>query len=76
MRYTIDDIERILKFKSWSKKRKVDQLLEFNALLSSDLGIDTTTRERLATKRKSKQILQAIKTVDPELGTSFLQHWD
>ena len=31
MAYTIDDIEKITEFKSWSKKRKVDALLEIDA---------------------------------------------
>ena len=40
MPYTIDDIEKIMAYTSWSKKRKVDTLLAIDADLYCNLDFN------------------------------------
>ena len=45
MSYNIDDIEKILNFTSWSKKRKIDTLFEIDADLYCNLGSESSKTE-------------------------------
>ena len=63
MAYTIDDIEKITEFKSWSKKRKVDALLEIDADLYCNLGKESTKTEIENIKIQSRKIYRLIKKV-------------
>jgi len=74
--YTIDDLEKILNFKTWSNKSKIDELLMIDARIYASLGSDSTKSEIDEAKRKSKKIYRAIKEVDHEMGHSFLELMD
>ena len=56
MGYTIDDIEKIAEFKSWSKKRKIDTLLEIDADLYCNLGMESSRTEVESVKIQSRKI--------------------
>ena len=68
MSYNIDDIEKILNFTSWSKKRKIDTLFEIDADLYCNLGSDSNKTEVDKVHKQSRRIYKAIKTIDEYTG--------
>lgn len=76
MEYTLQDIDRIIEFKSWSTKQKVDELLRIDASMYCSLGTDSTASERAQVKRNSQKIYRAIKKVDDVLGSIFIADVD
>jgi hypothetical protein len=74
MKYTFDDIEKIIEFKSWSKKRKVDTLLAIDADLYCNLGIESSKTERENVKTRSRKIYRLIKTIDEYSGKLLLRN--
>ena len=38
--YTINDIEKILNFKTWDDKKKIDELLRIDARIYAHQGVD------------------------------------
>jgi CRISPR/Cas system CSM-associated protein Csm2 small subunit len=74
--YTINDIEKILNFKKWDDKKKIDELLRIDARIYAHQGIDSTKSEKEENKIKSRKIYRAIKQIDKPLGDSFLQLMD
>jgi len=72
MEYTYDDVEKVINFSSWSDKKKIDELFRIDCYMYTNLGIDSTDRERKAVERKSKYIYQAIKKIDPQLGEKLM----
>ena len=42
MAYSVEDIDKILGFTSWSDKRKIEKLLEIDADLYCNLGKEST----------------------------------
>jgi CRISPR/Cas system CSM-associated protein Csm2 small subunit len=74
--YTINDIEKILNFKTWDDKKKIDELLQIDARIYANQGIDSTKVEKENGKIKSRKIYKAIKEIDKPLGDSFLQLMD
>ena len=73
MSYNIDDIEKILGFTSWSKKRKIESLLEIDADLYCNLGSDSNKTEIENVKKQSRKIYKAIKTIDEYTGRLLLR---
>ena len=69
-------IDKILNYKTYSIKRKIDSLLEMDANLYCNLGIDSTKGERQEAKKSSKQIYIAIRTLDKDMGNKLLYHMD
>tara|TARA_Y100000052_G_scaffold27584_1_gene36874 strand:+ start:2964 stop:3197 length:234 start_codon:yes stop_codon:yes gene_type:complete len=76
MKYNYDDIEKIAEFKSWSEKRKIDELLRIDCIMYTNMGSDSTKKERLDTKKRSRSIYRLIQKINPEVGKSFLYHMD
>ena len=76
MKYKYEDIEKILEFKSWPEKKKIDELLRIDCTMYTNMGIDSSKKERLETKRRSKSIYKIIQKLNPEVGKSFLYHLD
>jgi len=76
MRYRFEDIEKILEFKTWTNKDKIDKLLEIDCSLYAHLGIDSTKSEREEVKKKSIVIYRTIKTIDKKLGDELLYSED
>ncbi len=74
MGYTIDDIEKIAAFTSWSKRKKVDTLLEIDADLYCNMGSDTSKTERDNIKIQSRKIYRLIKTIDEYTGKLLLRN--
>jgi hypothetical protein len=72
MIYTIDDIDKIIDFKTWSAQDKIDELLRIDCKQYTNLGIDSTKTEVELTKRNSRKIYRLIKSVDKEMGEYFL----
>jgi|TARA_B100000902_G_C27021197_1_gene769665 hypothetical protein len=73
MSYNIDDIEKILGFTSWSKKRKIEYLLEIDADLYCNLGVESSKTEVENVKKQSRKIYRAIKTIDEYTGRLLLR---
>ena len=65
-----------MSYKTWSKKRKTDKLLEMDAILYTNLGTDSTKEEKNEAKRSSLIIYRAIKEIDPLLGFYLLYSKD
>jgi len=45
MDYTNNDIEKIVQFKTWTDKQKIDELLRIDAAMYCALGTDSTASE-------------------------------
>jgi hypothetical protein len=69
-------IDKILNYKTYTNKMKIDSLLEIDCNNYANLGIDSTKAEKLQIKKNSKQIYRAIKQLDERLGNSLLQAMD
>ena len=69
-------IEKILGYKTWTDKKKIDSLLEYDCSMYTRLGLDSTKTERTEVKRKSKLIYRAIGRVNESMGKKFLYYMD
>lgn len=69
-------IDKILNYKTLSDKSKISRLLELDSSLYANLGIDSTKKEKQEVKKQSRQIYQAIKTLDAATGDQFLRAMD
>jgi hypothetical protein len=69
-------IEKILNYKTYSIRRKIDSLLEIDANIYCNLGSDSTKSERLEAKRQSTAIYRAIRKLDKNTGDRFLYYLD
>lgn len=76
MRYTYNDIEKFMKFKTWTDKQKIDKLLEIDCGLYAHLGTDSTRSEKEEVKKRSLEIYRTIKTIDKKLGDELLYSED
>jgi len=76
MDYTYEDINKILEFKTWSNKRKIDELFRIDCTMYTNLGTDSTKTEREEVKRKSKSIYRTIVKIDPDMGKHLLFSMD
>ncbi len=76
MDYTTEDLDKVLGFKTWTDKQKMDELLRMDCALHCALGTDSTKGEREAVKRESRKIYKAIKTFDEQNGEMFLRVMD
>ena len=75
-KYTMEDIDKILSYKSWPLRRKIDTLLHIDCSMYTNLGVDSTIKERNEVKQKSRVIYRTIKTLDEGAGKLFLQSMD
>tara|TARA_Y100000004_G_C8698787_1_gene320714 strand:+ start:20 stop:259 length:240 start_codon:yes stop_codon:yes gene_type:complete len=76
MDYTINDIDKILEFKTWSDRKKIDELLRIDCDMYTNLGIDSTKKEKSEVTKNSRRIYKAIKTIDQKMGQTFLLAMD
>ena len=74
MKYTHQDIGKIVGFKTWSIKKKVDTLLEIDALLYCNLGLESKDSEKKKVKAISRKIYKAISLVNPTEGYLLEAH--
>lgn len=73
----MDIIERIRKisgYKTWTVKKKVDALLEMDSYMYTNLGIDSTKKEKAEVKGISKKIYKAIASISPIDGYILEAH--
>ena len=73
MAYNINDIDKILSFKTWTERQKIDALLKLDCFMYTCLGTDSLKKEREEVHRNSKKIYQAIKTINPEEAKILLR---
>jgi len=57
-------------------RQKVDALLELDAGLYTELGIDSTKADKVETRRKSRIIYREIRSIDKKDGNLLLNHLD
>jgi len=76
MEFSIENIPHIVECPTCTKKKKVDRLLELDADMYTNMGIETTKTDRKIVKRNSRKIYYAIKQINPELGTKLIQAMD
>ena len=72
MEYQYEDVEKVINFSSWSDRKKIDELFRIDYYMYTNLGIDSTQRERDEVERKSRYIYRAIKKIDPQLGDKLI----
>ena len=72
MEYQYEDVEKVINFSSWSDRKKIDELFRIDCYMYTNLGIDSTERERDEVERKSRYIYRAIKKIDPQLGDKLI----
>jgi len=83
MSYNVNDIDKILGFKTWTDRQKVDALLKIDCFMYTELGIDcfmytelgadSLKKEIEEVHKKSRKIYQAIKSVNPEEAKILLR---
>tara|TARA_R110000751_G_scaffold127256_3_gene229334 strand:+ start:833 stop:1090 length:258 start_codon:yes stop_codon:yes gene_type:complete len=69
-----DRIRKIQSYKTWSLKRKIDELLEIDANMYTNLGIDSSKSEKENVKKISRKIYRAISLVSPLDGYILEAH--
>lgn len=57
-------------------KQRTDNLLELNAIMYTNVGIDSTKIERTKVKSDSRFIYNEIKKMDSNLGKEFISNMD
>jgi len=71
-----EEILRIAEDYNKSVIQRVNELLEIDATMYTNLGSDSTKAEKQEVKKNSRIIYRAIKDLDFETGKLFLQHQD
>ena len=71
-----DEIKRIAEDFNKTIIERINELLEIDAKLYTNLGSDSTKADKLDVKKKSRMIYRAIKDLDLETGKLLLQHQD
>jgi len=76
MDFKTETIDKILNYKSVSKKDKISRMLEIDAIMYCNLGIDSSLNAKRRVKKNSRYIYKAISKLNKELGTKFLIYQD
>lgn len=74
--YSYDDIDKIVEFKTWKRRKKIDELFRIDSWMYTNLGSESTKAEKDAVKRKSKAIYIAVNKINPSIGKSLIFHMD
>lgn len=69
-------VDRIINYKTYTKRRKLDTLLELDADIWCNQGSDSTKKEIEEARKMSRIIYRGIKEIDSEMGTQFLRTQD
>ena len=67
-------IRKIQNYKTWNLKRKIDELLEIDANMYTNLGIDSSKAEKQNVKKISRKIYKAISLISPLDGYILEAH--
>jgi len=73
---TKEEIYKIAEDYNKSVIERINQLLEADAIMYTNLGSDSTKSDKLEVKKKSRMIYKAIKDLDLETGKLLIQHQD
>jgi len=73
MAYNINDIDKILGFKTWTDKQKIDALLKIDCSMYTRLGSDSLRKEIDEVHKSSRKLYQAIKRINPEEAKILLR---
>jgi|TARA_R110002124_G_scaffold72647_4_gene194519 hypothetical protein len=73
MAYNVNDIDKILGFKTWTDKQKIDALLKIDCSMYTRLGSDSLRKEIDEVHKSSRKLYQAIKSVNPEEAKILLR---
>lgn len=73
MEYSYDDIDKVLNFKTWNNKKKIDELFRIDSYMYTGLGLDSNDKERARVERKSKAIYKEISKLDSYIGSELLR---
>ena len=71
---TEEKIRKIQGYKTWSIKRKVDELLMEDAYMYTNLGCNSTLTEKKKVKSMSRKIYKAISIISPLDGYILEAH--
>lgn len=71
---TEERIRKIQSYRTWSIKRKVDELLMEDAYMYTNLGMDSTVSEKKKVKSMSRKIYKAISIISPLDGYILEAH--
>ena len=71
-----DRILKIVGYKTWTDKKKIDTMLEIDADLYCNLGIESLIKDRDLAKKNSRFIYRAIKSLDEQLGNLLYKSRD
>ena len=71
---TEERIRKVQGYKTWTVKRKVDELLREDAWMYTNLGIDSTVADKKAVKAMSRKIYKAIAAISPLDGYILEAH--
>jgi len=71
-----EEIKKIANYKTWSVKRKVDTLLEIDANMYTNQGLETSSADRKKTKSLSKKIYKIIMSISSIDGFLLRAHMD
>ena len=72
----VESINKILSYKTWTDKKKIDSLLEMDCSMYASLGTDSTKKEKEGVRKNSRSIYKAIKEINPNLGTTLISVMD
>jgi hypothetical protein len=75
MDYTFEQIDELMAAKLCDRC-KISKLLHIDCLLYTNLGLDSTKKEKQDVKGKSKKIYTYIKKIDSEIGDRLLSSMD
>ena len=71
-----EEILKIAEDFNRSVKERIDALLEQDAIMYTNLGLDSTKADKEQVKKNSRAIYKAIKDLDEATGKLLLQHQD
>jgi len=72
MEYKYEDVDKVVDFSTWTNEKKIDELFRIDSYMYTNLGTDSTKKEREDVKRKSKYIYRAIQKIDPKMGKELI----
>lgn len=65
-------IEKVMGYKTYSQKRKVDSLLEYDTNMYTNLGTDSSKEDKDLVNKNSLLIYREMKKIDWQLGCALL----
>lgn len=71
---TEERIRKIQGYKTWTVKKKVDELLMEDAYMYTNLGTDSTATDKKKVKSMSRKIYKAISVISPLDGYILEAH--